>query len=249
MVDDANRTLIRLVKDKELLRERRIFMIQFFHSDEAWHNLEPLRPGGHMLGRSSFRSDHPAVQSVAEEHVKFEQEGEQLFVEEGQTINGVYRDVPPGQPVELVSGTRFQVGQHKIEFATADAGDLARPLVSSGSETFRSRALVPLAYLDFLGPDGCTCARVPLTKAEGTVIGRGEGKPCDIELTGDTSASRAHARVFARQGRFFLEDLRSLNGTFIRIPSRTLLRTGRAHDKSAIDVLLLGEILIRVVET
>ena len=176
MVHDANRTLIRLVKDKELLPERRIFMIQFFHSDEAWHNLEPLRHGGHVLGRSSFLlSHHPAVQSVAEEHVKFDQEGEQLFVEEGQTVNGVYRDVPPGQPVELVSGTRFQVGQHKIEFATADAGDPARPLVPSGNETF-------LAAPWCRWPTSISSARTartpagPVDQGRGTVIGRGEGE-------------------------------------------------------------------------
>jgi pSer/pThr/pTyr-binding forkhead associated (FHA) protein len=55
--------------------------------------------------------------------------------------------------------------------------------------------------------------------------------------------------VVLREGTFHLEDLKSTNGTFVRITARRLLRTGRAEQPETIDVLLVGGVLIRIVET
>jgi pSer/pThr/pTyr-binding forkhead associated (FHA) protein len=222
-------------------------MIQYYDGRSAWHNLEPLRPGTHVLGRSTFAARLRDARFVAEEHVRFDQEGGELVVEEGETINGVYRNVSQGRPVELLPGTRFQVGEHVIEFVPAEAADPAEPLVSPGGEAFRSHTLAVLGYLDFLGVDGRAPVRAPLTKAEGTVIGR-DAKSSDIVLADDEWASRAHARIVFRDQRVFLEDLGSTNGTFVRISGRLPLRTGPAQSSTATDVLLIGAILIRVVE-
>lgn len=48
--------------------------------------------------------------------------------------------------------------------------------------------------------------------SDGVTIGRGES--CQIVL-GDTYASQFHARVFPRDGAWFVEDLGSTNGTYL----------------------------------
>jgi hypothetical protein len=58
-------------------------------------------------------------------------------------------------------------------------------------------------------------------------VGRGGG--CQIVLPDDTFVSQVHARLFQRDGRTFVEDLGSRNGTFVngaRIDAPTRLRRG-----------------------
>jgi pSer/pThr/pTyr-binding forkhead associated (FHA) protein len=69
-------------------------------------------------------------------------------------------------------------------------------------------------------------ARFDLTGPELT-IGRASG--CHVALPDDTFASTVHARVFARDGAVYVEDLGSTNGTFLngmRLVSPALLRPG-----------------------
>ncbi len=70
-------------------------------------------------------------------------------------------------------------------------------------------------------------------------IGRGGG--CALALPDDTFASNLHARAFVRDGRLFVEDLGSTNGTMVnnaRIETPTRLRKG--------DRLVVGQTLLEV---
>lgn len=49
--------------------------------------------------------------------------------------------------------------------------------------------------------------------AEETTIGRGSN--CGIPLGDDTTVSQLHARFFRQNGKLFVEDLGSTNGTFV----------------------------------
>ncbi len=58
-------------------------------------------------------------------------------------------------------------------------------------------------------------------------VGRGGG--CQIVLPDDTFVSQVHARLFQRDGRTYVEDLGSRNGTYVngkRIEGATRLRRG-----------------------
>lgn len=44
-------------------------------------------------------------------------------------------------------------------------------------------------------------------------VGRAGG--CQVALEGDTYVSQLHARVFRREGQFYVEDLGSTNGTYV----------------------------------
>jgi predicted component of type VI protein secretion system len=59
-----------------------------------------------------------------------------------------------------------------------------------------------------------------------TVLGRGEGI-ADVDV-GDESASRRHATIVFRQGRFKLNDMGSTNGTFLNgeLVGETELKSG-----------------------
>ncbi|MDP9389595.1 MAG: FHA domain-containing protein [Actinomycetota bacterium] len=48
---------------------------------------------------------------------------------------------------------------------------------------------------------------------EELTVGRANG--CQVALTDDSYASQLHARVFRRDGRLWLEDLGSTNGTYV----------------------------------
>ena len=51
----------------------------------------------------------------------------------------------------------------------------------------------------------------PLLEKAGLIIGR-DSKSCDLHIS-DSSVSRTHARLYTNQGRLWIEDLKSANGT------------------------------------
>ena len=109
-------------------------------------------------------------------------------------LNGVYRKLQPNRREEIAPHTRFRIGRHVLEFRLADAPTEVAPRRSSDGEVFQSRRLVPLGFLDLIGPDGRSYLSFPLTKRDerGTRIGRA-GVECDIALTGDEWVSLRHA--------------------------------------------------------
>ena len=62
------------------------------------------------------------------------------------------------------------------------------------------------------------------------VLGRERG---DILFRDDGYVSGRHARLFADSGRYFIEDLKSSNGSFVRIRGERNIQSGT--------LLLLGE--------
>lgn len=63
--------------------------------------------------------------------------------------------------------------------------------------------------------------------ADEITIGRAPG--CHVALTDDGYVSQLHARVFARDGRYFVEDLGSTNGTYLnrkKVTGPVALRRG-----------------------
>ena len=89
----------------------------------------------------------------------------------------------------------------------------------------RGRPGVPFR-LTVAEPPRLRGARFDLSSPELT-IGRATG--CQVSLPDDTFASTLHARVFARDGRMYVEDLGSTNGTFLngmRVAAPAVLQPG-----------------------
>lgn len=81
-------------------------------------------------------------------------------------------------------------------------------------------------------PDGSTGKTTRISKE--TVIGRAN---CDVTYSSDALLSPRHASIGVREGKLFLKDLASQNGTFVKQKQDTELQPG--------DVFLIGRELFR----
>jgi pSer/pThr/pTyr-binding forkhead associated (FHA) protein len=79
-------------------------------------------------------------------------------------------------------------------------------------------------------------------------VGRMDDKPVDIDLTDQESeervwASRQHAVITFEDGNLAVEDLNSLNGTFV---NRNRVHPGEVKQLSANDVIQIGTVHLKV---
>ncbi|MDG3005797.1 FHA domain-containing protein [Paludisphaera mucosa] len=228
-----------------------LLTLQFYNTNlRRWSDLGAVRGSFLDLGRATFQDWNPNPEDLAESHVRLMIDEGRLFVEPLPSLNGVYLKMKPNRPAELAPGARFRIGRHVIAFRKGDAAPSdVEPLQSADGEVFQSRVLVPLGFLDLIGPDGEAYVSHPLTKTEdpGTRIGRG-GARCDLALTGDDWVSGEHARVYFTGEACFLEDLKSTNGTFIQVVGMQEIERGVAIRPDAGDIVAIGGYMIRVVE-
>jgi hypothetical protein len=145
-------------------------------------------------------------------------------------------------PVLLTDGLRFRIGKYLLEFREAEPPVPVEPWKSEDGEVFSATDLAPLAHVNLLQQDGNPGLRFPITK-QTTVIGRDhENDPkrelVTISLTGDMATSVTHARLVQHDGKFYLEDLGSRNGTYLQILTRFALQSD--------DELLAGSVRFRV---
>lgn len=92
---------------------------------------------------------------------------------------------------------------------------------------------LPLPHLAVVSQDGST-GQTYWLEGDSIDIGRDEG---DIRLDGDRYVSPRHARVYRRGADFYLRDLGSLNGVFLRVRELEQLRDA--------DLMLLGSEVLR----
>jgi pSer/pThr/pTyr-binding forkhead associated (FHA) protein len=207
-------------------------------SGEWWKLFDEIPDRGLKLGRSEMAEANPALVGMAEKHARFGLRGRDLVVEDLGSLNGVYLKLT--RPWRLLEGDRFRIGRQVIEFRHAGPTATAESLRAEDGETFLSECPTVQAFLDLIGPDGKPGIRFPVLDPEGITIGRLSDQS-DLMLAGNYLASRQHARVRRVGDEFFLEDLDSTNGTFVRVRGTATLAPG--------DHILLGEILLRVSES
>ena len=111
-------------------------------------------------------------------------------------------------------------------------GTPAPGLDSHGTETVVADAL-PTARLVVIAQDGTPGTEYLLSDRQ-TDIGREEGT---ILLPNDPYVSPRHARVYFKNSRFFVRDLGSLNGVFVRLRRPEILRNA--------DLVLIGLEVLR----
>jgi pSer/pThr/pTyr-binding forkhead associated (FHA) protein len=246
--DGIDRTIGWAVVQSQVSGTRSI--LQFYHNTIGrWSDLGEVGRQGKVLGRDTFQSWDANPEGLAEEHLWIGFEGDELHVEPLESLNGVYRRLQPNRPVELPPRTRFRIGRHVLELRLPDAAGEIVPERGSDGEVFQSRVLVPLGFIDLIGPNRRPYLSFPVTKREerGTRIGRA-GVECDIALGGDEWVSLRHARIGFKDGSCWLEDLESTNGTYLIMSGRSPLRPGTAQHPATGDELLVGGYKIRVIE-
>jgi len=186
--------------------------------------------------------EFPDMETLAPRHLELFYDRGTPSVRDLGSLNGVFLRVT--EPVELVDGSRFRAGSHVIEFRRADPPGSGPAARSDEGEEFFSRDLGALAFLDLIRPDGRPGLRFPITRPDFTIVGRGgpgRGSETHIVLAGDPVVSTQHALIRHDAGRFRLEDLRSSNGTYLRVDGSAPLTPGA--------VILAGRVLFRVVDS
>ena len=193
----------------------------------------PLTSKGVVLGRTSEFKVLEGDPFLSPRHAEVVFEDGIIKLRDLGSVNGVYwrlRD-----DVELEDGDMIRVGQELLRFQKSST---LKPLVKVGEEEETSLQGSPagevwgrLALIG--GPDQET--RAFALKGHEATIGREVGS---IVFGDDGFVSGKHARIYRDQGRVYLRDLGSSNGSYLRIRGERRLSNG--------DLVLMGQQLFRI---
>ncbi len=185
----------------------------------------------HVVGRSQGELLFPRDPWVSPRHANFFYRDGKLFVRDEQSVNGVYLRLREGS-VQIAPGDHFLCGEQLFRLdATPDA---AQPTAQDGTHFYASPHEPGAFRITQVLAGGIDGMRVEARNGR-VEIGR---EDCDMNFPEDIYLSARHAVVKAEAGGFHLEDLRSRNGTYLRITGEAPLGDG--------DYLFIGRQLIRV---
>lgn len=187
-----------------------------------------------VLGRTDGVVLFPDDDSLAHRHCRLVWKDGELWVWPEPSTNGVYLRLRG--PTPIGPGDEFVVGSQRLRVLT----EADRPLhMSSPDPTTRV-----LGSLVRPGPS-ITLLRIAPTPAEHEVFHRHQRlltlgrNRCDVNFPKDGFVSERHAQLTkSDDGPLSLEDLRSRNGTYLRLRRAEKLAHG--------DLLLLGDKVLRV---
>ncbi|MBN1611820.1 MAG: FHA domain-containing protein [Polyangiaceae bacterium] len=164
-------------------------------------------------------------------HASFTRRDGKVLLKDEDSLNGVYVKLKPNTPWPIVFGDIFRIGQEIIRFEELKA----LPPSAEGVQRFGSPAKGYIGRLALVvGRD--TTGNAYLVPAQGIHCGRERG---DILFSEDGYVSGLHCRIFkGDDGRVYLMDIGSSNGTFVRLRAEQTLIPG--------DILLMGQQLFRV---
>jgi hypothetical protein len=186
-----------------------------------------LRPGENKLGRSFgpvFENDG----YLSPVHAQLDIRGTNAMVRDLESLNGVF--VKMTQEEELTSGQIIRIGQELLRFELIAAPEPT----PDGTELMGSPNPGYWGKLTVIIGREITGAAFPLL-GDSCTLGRERG---DINFPDDGYVSGLHARVTLRDGRVFLADLGSSNGTFIKVNGERAV----GHES----YVLLGQQLFRL---
>lgn len=186
-----------------------------------------LHEGENLIGRGQgalFDSDA----YLSPRHGEFSIGTNGLVVRDLRSLNGVFLKINAEEALE--SGDVFRIGQELLRFEVISAPqplEDGTDIMGTPNPGFWGRLSVVVGR----DVDG---SAFPLF-GEAVVVGRERG---DILFPEDGYVSGAHARISLNDGRVFLADLGSSNGTFLRIRGERTLTDG--------SFILMGQQLFRV---
>lgn len=164
-------------------------------------------------------------------HATFTRRGAQVFVKDEASLNGVYVKLRPNEPWPLAFGDVFRIGQEIIRLEPLSH----QPPSADGVERFGSPAKGYIGRLALVIGRETTGNAFPVPE-RGVHCGRERG---DILFSEDGYVSGLHCRIArAQDGRVYLTDVGSSNGTFARLSAE--------HGVASGDILLMGQQLFRV---
>jgi pSer/pThr/pTyr-binding forkhead associated (FHA) protein len=164
-------------------------------------------------------------------HASIMRRGSIAFVRDEGSLNGVYVKLKPDAPWPLNFGDVFRIGQEIIRFERLEP----QPPTADGVERLGSPAKGFIGRLALVIGRDTTGNAFPVSEA-GVHCGRERG---DILFSEDGYVSGLHCNIApGKDGRVYLTDVGSSNGTFVRLTAEQALKPG--------DILLMGQQLFRV---
>lgn len=168
---------------------------------------------------------------LSPKHAMFQVDGSRVTVRDVGSLNGVYVKLRPNEPWPLDPGSIFRIGQEIIRFENLER----QPASADGVERFGSPAKGFIGRLALVVGRDTTGNAFPVPE-RGLHLGRERG---DVLFSEDGYVSGLHCRVApGPDGRVYLTDVGSSNGTFVRLNNEHTLNPG--------DVLLMGQQVFRV---
>ncbi|MSP23690.1 MAG: FHA domain-containing protein [Myxococcales bacterium] len=210
-------------------------LLAMLHADGTVAATLPIAAEGCRVGRSlgaryagdHFLSHHHCSLSVTAGPTMGEV---QVRVKDDDSLNGVFVKLAPEVPYALTPNQIFRIGQQLIRFETL----ASMPPDEHGVEHFGTELAGYAGRIVMVLGRKSTGTAFPVPAA-GLQLGRERGQ---VRYPDDAFISGAHCRLSSDDGRVYLTDMGSSNGTFVRIRGELELAIG--------DTLLLGQQLYRI---
>jgi len=163
-------------------------------------------------------------------HATFTPKNGKLYIRDESSLNGVYRRLNREEPVLVEFGSVFRIGQEilKIEQLTVAASN------ADGVERLGSPSKGYVARMALVIGRDTTGNAYPIPES-GLHLGRERG---EVLFPEDGYVSGLHCKVSYEDGKIFVTDLGSSNGSFVRLLEETEIQNGQ--------ILLMGQQLFRV---
>ena len=188
-----------------------------------------LKADQHIVGRAG-QVEFPDDPFVSPKHANFFYRDDRLVVRDEGSLNGVYYRIRG--TVEISPGDTFLAGEQLFRLdPTPKASDGADP----DGTYFYSSPKYPSAFRLNQVLEGGAVGMTVCTRGSTIQIGREDG---DLNFPADLFMSARHCTVEEREGRYYLTDLDSRNGTYVRIKTERALNHG--------DYVFIGRRLLRV---
>lgn len=207
------------------------FRLVQINADGTDGHVHQLGAGPVDIGRTagSLVFDDPFL---ASRHARITATAEGHLLTPLEKRNGVYRRLRG--PAEVVAGDKILIGKQLLMFEVLP--DLERAAIvgtENGLVVFGSRTRPSWGRLLQLTPAGVPRDVYHLGRNE-VVVGR---EKTDLVFSDDELVSTKHAKLTFHGGRIYLEDLSSLNGTFLSLREPHVLASG--------DVIRMGNEVLR----
>ncbi|MBQ1925398.1 MAG: FHA domain-containing protein [Proteobacteria bacterium] len=192
----------------------------------------PLKYNETIIGRSGD-SRFPSDAFLSPRHCRLLVEGRQLFIEDLDSLNGTFLRIR--SEVQLHPGDCFFAGRELIRFERFEQVVSNKARSVDGTRYMGSPSSGGDFKLVQIGIGNITQNVYCISEA-GASFGRENG---DIVFNRDRFMSGRHAQIYPREdGNYYLADLNSSNGTWLKLSGKTRLSHG--------DLLFLGQQLFRV---
>ncbi|HTC91989.1 MAG TPA: adenylate/guanylate cyclase domain-containing protein [Terriglobales bacterium] len=197
------------------------FKLQHIKKDGTSGELYEMKQGRLSLGRSQGDLQYATDGTLAPLHARFYVENGQLLVEDLSDGKGVF--VRLIATYTLQDGDAVLMGKQLLLFREKSEAVAAAAATGTSVGDLSQMIQEPVAEFVRLTPQGVdNTLRFPLLEQEIT-WGRNKGT---YIFPDDGFMSRAHAKIYQRGENYFLEDLGSRNGTFIKVRGKTPVPLG-----------------------